>query len=88
MKEVAILLLVALMLNGCGTSSTAVQAASGAIWQAQMIGGGRAGVRVQLHHAVYGERRRGGLTISTFQFSYTAAPVSPYYGETPTGTMT
>jgi len=38
MKEVAILLLFALMLNGCGTTNT-VQTASGTVWQAKMLGG-------------------------------------------------
>ena len=39
MKEVAILLLLAVMLNGC--SSTAVESPSGSVWQAQMAGGVR-----------------------------------------------
>jgi len=39
MKEVAILLLVALMLNGCGSSQTAAQAAEGGGWAAVMSGG-------------------------------------------------
>jgi hypothetical protein len=38
MKEVAILLLLAVMLNGCG-NSTAVQAPSGSVWQSVMAGG-------------------------------------------------
>ena len=39
MKEVAILLLLALMLNGCG-SSASVQTASGSVWGAEMLGRG------------------------------------------------
>jgi hypothetical protein len=38
MKEVAILLLLAVMLNGCGNSK-AVEAPSGSVWQAVMVGG-------------------------------------------------
>jgi len=40
MKEVAVLLLAALILNGCSTSSTtSVQTAAGGTWQAEMLGG-------------------------------------------------
>jgi len=38
MKEVAILLLLAVMLNGCGNSK-AVEAPSGSVWQSVMAGG-------------------------------------------------
>jgi hypothetical protein len=39
MKEVAVLLFMALMLTGCGSNNSPVQQASGAIWQAQLLGG-------------------------------------------------
>jgi hypothetical protein len=39
MKEVAILLLLALALNGCGGSTTTVQTPSGATWAAVLTGG-------------------------------------------------
>jgi len=38
MKEVAILLLCALVLNGCGSTNT-VQTASGTVWQSKMLRG-------------------------------------------------
>jgi hypothetical protein len=38
MKEVAILLLLALLLNGCGSTRT-LQSTTGGIWQAQLFGG-------------------------------------------------
>jgi hypothetical protein len=39
MKEVAILLLAALMLNGCGSSTPTAQSAAGGIWSASLSGG-------------------------------------------------
>jgi hypothetical protein len=39
MKEVALLLLVVLMLNGCSSNQTVAQTASGGVWQASMSGG-------------------------------------------------
>src|SRR6202044_591125 len=87
MKEVAILLLVALLLNGCGTRSTATQTAAGGIWQAQLLGGeGQAsGFSFVTSFSVGGSG--GGLTIASFQFN-TAGTCFLVNGETPTGTMT
>jgi hypothetical protein len=39
MKAVAILVLLTVMLSGCGSNTAAVQQTSGAIWQAQLSGG-------------------------------------------------
>jgi|HubBroStandDraft_6_1064221.scaffolds.fasta_scaffold1380248_2 hypothetical protein len=39
MKEVAILLLAALMLNGCGSSTPTAQSAAGGVWSASLSGG-------------------------------------------------
>ena len=68
MKELAILLLVALMLNGCGTTSTNnVQTASGGTWQSEMLGGDGAasGFSFITQFTVGGS---GTLSISSFQF--------------------
>ena len=93
MKEVAMLLLVALLLNGCGTSSTATQTAAGGTWSAQMLGGeGQAsGFSFITEFSVSGGG--GGLTISSFEFvtynnNTSCFPVFPLNGGTVTGTMT
>jgi hypothetical protein len=39
MKQVALLLLVALMLNGCGSNPPTVQSTAGGVWQAELLGG-------------------------------------------------
>ena len=39
MKEVAILLVVTLLLNGCGTTTTATQTAASGLWYADLLGG-------------------------------------------------
>jgi hypothetical protein len=39
MKEVAILLLVAIMLNGCGSSRPTAQSVTGGVWSASLSGG-------------------------------------------------
>jgi hypothetical protein len=39
MKEVAILLLLALMLNGCSGKSSPVEVSSGSVWGTEMVGG-------------------------------------------------
>ncbi|MFZ0420024.1 MAG: hypothetical protein WAM04_18125 [Candidatus Sulfotelmatobacter sp.] len=67
MKEVAILLLFALMLNGCGSSPTTAQAAEGGVWGAQMLGGvGKSsGFSFQTQFTV---GSNGALGITNFQF--------------------
>jgi hypothetical protein len=88
MKEVAILLVLALLLNGCGASSTAVQTAASGGWQAEMFGGeGTAsGFSFIAQWTVTGSG--GALTVSDFQF-LTAIPGGcfPVNGEVPTGTL-
>jgi len=65
MKEVAILLLVALLLNGC-SSSTAVQTKSGTVWQAAMLGG--AGTSSGFSFTTqFSLSSSGSLSISNFQ---------------------
>lgn len=86
MKEVAVLLLLALTLSACGNTSTPVQTAVGGNWQAQLSGGEgqESGFSFITNFTVSGTG--GGLTFSTFQF-LTAGQCFPIDGESPTGTV-
>jgi hypothetical protein len=86
MKEVAILLLVALLLNGCGTNSTPAQTAAGGLWSATMLGGvsPATGFSFSTEFTVGGSG--GALTFSSFQF-YTAGDCLAVNGEIPSGAM-
>ena len=78
MKEVAILLLMALMLTGCGSNNSPVQQASGSIWEAQLIGG--TGTATGLSFITqFTIADNGGLTFSNFQLlnAGTCLPVDP-----------
>jgi hypothetical protein len=85
MKEVAILLLVALLLNGCG-GSQAVRQTSGSIWAAQLSGGTGAssGFSFQTQFTV---GNNGSLTIDNFQF-LNSGSCFPVDTEIPTGAFT
>jgi len=92
MKEVAILLLLAIMLNGCG-SSGAVQSPSASVWQAQMSGGvggtapsdpGSAGFSFNTQFTV---SSGGTLSISSFQL-LNSDTCYGNVGPTPSGTLT
>jgi hypothetical protein len=91
MKEVAILLLVALLLTGCGNNSTNTQTAAGGTWSSQMVGGvGLAsGFGFTTSFSVSGSG--GNLSISTFEFvtdnNPSCFPVFPLNGGTVNGTM-
>ena len=89
MREVAILLLAALMLNGCSSkSSTTTQTAAGNTWQAQMFGGmGQdSGFTFITQFTVGGD---GSLSVSYFQFlNSNSAQCFPVSGGTEAGTMT
>jgi hypothetical protein len=85
MKEVAILLLVALMLNGCSSSTTAVQAAAGGTWQAQMLGGDGPGFSFNTQFTV---GSNGSLSVSYFQFlNANVESCFPLSGGTVSGSM-
>jgi hypothetical protein len=87
MKEVAILLLVALLLNGCGSSTTNVQAASGGTWQSEMLGGDglASGLTFITQFTVGGS---GTLSISRFQFlTQIDGGCFPVTGETESGNL-
>src|ERR1039458_9453298 len=86
MKAVAILLLVgAVMLNGCGGNSATVQAASGAVWQAQLTGGSGAasGLSFITTFTINGN---GSLSVSNFQF-LNQGSCFPVTGEDPSGSI-
>jgi hypothetical protein len=86
MKEVAILLVVALLLNGCSTTKTGTQTAASGLWYADMLGGAgpASGFSFNTQFTVSGAG--GALSISSFQF-LTAGACFPPNGETPTGQM-
>ena len=85
MKEVAILLLLAVMVNGCGSSS-AVQTPSGSVWQSAMSGGvgTSSGFSFNTQFTV---SSNGALSISTFQFLNPRTTCFGTVGPTPTGTL-
>jgi len=88
MKEVAILLLITLVLNGCGSSSkTTVQTAAGATWQAEMLGGqGTASGFSFITQFTVGSD--GTLSISYFQYlNSNSTQCFPVSGGTQTGSM-
>jgi len=93
MKEGALLLLVALMLNGCGGTHTVTtqtaQTAAGGIWSAEMLGGSgeASGFSFNTEFTVNGG---GGLDITYFQFLTAEGGTSPCFpvdGGTEAGTM-
>jgi hypothetical protein len=88
MREVAILLLVALMLNGCGSTTPTVQSASGGIWQSAMLGGDgtASGFSFITQFTV---ANSGAITVSHFQFlTQVDGGCFPVTNEDPTGTLT
>lgn len=86
MKEVAILVVLALTLNGCSTSSTtAAQTAAGDTWQSNLSGGmsTASGLSFNTQFSVNSD---GSLSIQSFQF-ITAGSCFPVSGETESGTL-
>lgn len=86
MKEVGLLLVFALLLNGCGTTTTATQTAAGGLWSATLLGGDgpASGFSFTTQFTVSGAG--GALSITSFQF-LTAGACFPVNGETPAGQM-
>lgn len=86
MKEVAILLLLALVLTGCGNkSTTTTQAAASGLWQAELLGGSgtASGFSFTTQFTVASD---GTLSITSFQF-LTTGTCFPIGGGTQSGTM-
>jgi hypothetical protein len=86
MKVVAILLVAVLMLNGCGTNSTATQTAASGTWSATMLGGDGTASGLSFITAFTVSGSGGALSVSNFQF-LTAGACFPVNGMQPTGTM-
>jgi hypothetical protein len=90
MKEVAVLLLVTFLLNGCGSSSntTTPSTTPGVTWQAQVLGG--SGPDSGYSFITQFTLNSGGtLNITYFQFLNTSsAQCFPVSGGTQTGQMT
>jgi len=87
MKQVAILLLATLLLNGCGSSSTPAPASAGTTWEAQMLGGeGTAsGFSFITQFTINTD---GTLSITYFQFlNSNSTQCFPVSGGTQTGSM-
>jgi hypothetical protein len=86
MKEVAILLLAALLLNGCGTSKPTAQTAAGGVWSAQMSGGdgSASGFSFVTQFTV---ASNGALSFSSFEF-INQGTCFPLNGGTVSGSMT
>ncbi len=89
MKEVAVLLLVTLLLNGCGSSSTNTASTTpGITWQSQMDGGmgANSGYSFITQFTLNSD---GTLNITYFQFLNTnSAQCFPASGGSQTGQMT
>lgn len=85
MKEVALLLLVALMLNGCGSSSPTTQTAASGVWSADLSGGigPASGFSFTTQFTV---NSNGSLNITNFQF-LTEGTCFPITGGTQSGSM-
>ena len=86
MKEVAVLLLFALMLNGCGSSSkTSTPTTATGVWSADLPGGTgpASGFSFTTQFTVNGN---GSLNITYFQF-LTSGTCFPITGGTQTGSM-
>ena len=87
MKEVAILLLVALMLNGCSSTTPSVQTASGGIWQSEMLGGDGAASGLSFI-TQFTAASDGTLNVTTFQLlTQIDGGCFPVTGPRPSGTL-
>jgi hypothetical protein len=90
MKEVAVLLLMALLLNGCGSSTRTLQSTTSGIFQAAMYGGtgDASGFSFITQFTLNGNN---SLSISSFQFltdnNLNNSPCFPINGGTVTGSI-
>jgi hypothetical protein len=86
MREVAILLVAALLLNGCGSSSSTTLTTPADLWSAQMQGG-RGPASGFSFSTDFTLNSDGSLTFSSFQF-YNAGACFPVNGDSVTGSIT
>jgi hypothetical protein len=86
MKEVAILLVAALLLNGCGSNSTSTPTTAADLWSADVLGGvgPASGFSFSTDFTLNSD---GSLTLNSFQF-YNAGNCFPANGEAVTGSIT
>jgi hypothetical protein len=86
MKEVAILLVAMLLVNGCGSNSTPTPTTAADTWSATVLGGHgpASGFSFSTDFTL---NSNGTLTLSTFQF-YNAGSCFPVDGDAVTGLIT
>ena len=86
MKEVAILLVAALLLNGCGSNSTSTPTTAADTWSAKVLGGNgpASGFSFSTDFTLNSD---GTLSLSSFQF-YNAGSCFPVDGDSVTGSIT
>ncbi|HZW81645.1 MAG TPA: hypothetical protein VFF50_14315 [Candidatus Deferrimicrobiaceae bacterium] len=89
MKEFAVLLLLALMLNGCGNNHVAnPQVAAGGVWLSEMEGGDGLGSGLSFV-AQFTVANNGAMNFTSFQFlTQIDGGCFPVTGPRPTGTLT
>jgi hypothetical protein len=73
MKEVAILLLIALMLNGCSSTTNVANTTASGSWQAQLSGGTGPDASGFSFITGFNISGSGGLSVTYFQFLNTEA---------------
>jgi hypothetical protein len=88
MKEFAVLLLLALLLNGCGDNHVAnPQVAAGGVWQSEMLGGDGAASGLSFI-AQFTVANNGAMNFTSFQLlTQIDGGCLPVTGPRPTGTL-
>jgi hypothetical protein len=88
MKRLPLLLLLTVMIGGCGRTSSDVQTAASGLWQAQLLGGESPADGFSFTAQFNVSGTGGALTFPSGSFQFlTQGPCFPVNGITPTGTM-